>query len=125
ELNRTDGKTDWTSTINGVARERTLIETAKVDVDEALALLQKSKGINGFWEVHRLGEALLTVDKAKAARVAEEAVVRAREGNGAARVTWMGAAGDLAVRAGLTASGTKVLQEAAELAEELPREGDN
>jgi hypothetical protein len=123
ERTRTGGKTTYTATMDAATRDERLMALAAGDIDDALAELEKVPGITGFWEVTRFGERLLAVDQAKAARVAEEAVVRARRGEGDEKVMWLAAAGELAARAGNTAGGWAVLREAAELAEKLPPTG--
>jgi hypothetical protein len=100
EKARTDSKTSWAYLVEAAEREKTLLDTARDDVEEALAALQKVKGDSGFYEVHRLGRRLLEVDKAKAARVAEEAVVRARQLQLPNKVYMLAQAGELAARAG-------------------------
>lgn len=118
EKERTGGKTDYTWLLGRVERERTLFDTARADIDEAVAALQQARGYDGFWETFRLGERLLAVDKAKAARLAEEAAVRARQTEPPAKVWMLADAGTLAVRAGNPA-GRKLIEEAADLAEKL------
>jgi uncharacterized GH25 family protein len=119
EKARTNGKTDFTRLIDRVVREKTLADTAKEDIDEALAVIGALKADDGFAEAIRLGERMLAVDKAKAARLAEEAVVKARQREIPAKVWSLAEAGDLAARAGNAAGGKKVLLEAAELAGKL------
>lgn len=123
EKRRTNGKTDYTRLIDRVHRQKTLFDTAKDDPDEALAMIAALKPDDGFAEAKSTGERMLAVDKAKALRFAEEAVVRARQRDLPARVWSLAEAGDLAVRAGGTAGGKKVLVEAAELASKI--EPDN
>jgi uncharacterized GH25 family protein len=119
EKKRTDGKTDLTYQIEREARAKTLFDTAKEDIDEALALIGALKPDDAFAEAHRLGERMLAMDKAKAARLAEEAAVKARQREIPAKVWSLAEAGDLAARAGNVPGGKKVLAEAAELAAKL------
>lgn len=122
EKKRAGGK-DFTHSIERAGREKTLFDTAKQDIDEALAVLAPVRGDDGFTETMQLGERLLPVDRAKAARVAEEAVVRARQREFPAKLWSLAEAGDLAVRAGNAAGGEKVLLEAADLAGKVSAEG--
>jgi RNA polymerase sigma factor (sigma-70 family) len=115
EKKRTGGKNDYSRFLNEVERERTLLATAREDLDEALASIPKTDR----WDVIQviaIGEKLLKVDKAKALRAAEEAAARARSLDPADRLWPLARAGDLAVRAGNEAGGKKLLAEAAKLA---------
>ena len=127
EKKRTNGQTDYSRLINSAIREKTLFDTAKNDIDEAIATLSTLKVNEGFQEAKQLGERMLAVDKAKAARLAEEAVVRARQREIPAKLWSLAEAGDLAIRAGNAAGGKKILLEAAELAGKLVQddEGSN
>jgi protocatechuate 3,4-dioxygenase beta subunit len=118
EKKRTDGKTDFTHLIERVRREKTLFDTARDDTDEALAVIGGLKADAGFTDAMRVGTQMLAVDKAKALRLAEEAVVKARQREFPAKVWSLAEAGDLAARAG-SAGGKKILAEAAELAAKL------
>ncbi len=119
EKARTSGKTDYSGTLNRAERQKKLVETAKTDIDDAVAVVSALKAEAGFDEAMRVGEALLSVDKTKALRFAEEAVVKARQLEVPQRIWSMARAGDLAVRAGGVAGGKKVLGEAADLAAKL------
>ncbi|MDB5309205.1 MAG: hypothetical protein JWO38_3407 [Gemmataceae bacterium] len=123
EKTRTGGTTDLTRHLERAVRDKTLFDTAKADVDEAVAVLAQVPGEDGFTETLRLGEQLLPVDRAGAARLAEEAVVRARQREFPAKVWALAEAGDLAVRAGNGAGGTKILLEAAALAGKIDAAG--
>ena len=119
EKKRTDGKTDFTWRIDAVERQKTLFATAREDIDEALAIIGGLKTADGFSEALRVSELMLAVDKPKAQRLAEEAVVKARQMELPSRIWSLAQAGDLALRAG-SAGGKKVVIEAAELAAQLP-----
>lgn len=119
EKKRTDGKKDFTHLIDRAERQKTLLDTARTDPDEAVAVVAALKADDGFTEAVRVGERLLAEDKAKALRFAEEAVVKARQRDLPARIWALAQAGDLAVRCGGAAGGKKVLAEAADLAAKL------
>jgi hypothetical protein len=122
---RTNGKTDFSRLINRVIREKSLFDIAKADLDEALAMTQGLKADDGYSEAVRLGERMLAVDKDKAARLAEEAVVRARQLGIPNKLWSLAAAGNLAARAGNAVGGKKVMLEAAGLAEKLTLEANS
>ncbi len=119
EKKRTGGKTDFTYLIDREVRAKALFDTAKDDIDEAIATLGALKPDDGFAEAVRLCELMLAVDKAKAQRLAEEAVVKARQREIPAKLWSLAEAGELAIRAGHPDGGKKVLLEAAELAGKL------
>jgi protocatechuate 3,4-dioxygenase beta subunit len=119
EKKRTDGKTDLTRTLDRAIRVKTLLGLAKDDIDEALAVIGPLSADDGFTAAYQVGQQMLAIDKAKATRLAEEAVVKARQRDIPAKVWSLAQAGDLAARAGNTAGGKKVLLEAAALAEKL------
>ena len=119
EKARTGGKTDYSGTLDRAERQKKFVETAKTDIDDAVAVVSALKAQAGFDEAMRVGEALVGVDKPKALRFAEEAVVKARQLEVPQRIWSMARAGDLAVRAGGVAGGEKVLGEAADLAAKL------
>ena len=109
--------------VNAAEREKTLLETARQDIDEAVASLPKGGGRAEFHEVVGLGRRLLASDPAKAARVAEEAVIRARQIEIPHKVWALADAGELAYRAGNRVGGEKILREAGNLAAKLPADG--
>lgn len=76
EKTRSGGKNDLTRFLDEVERERPLLDTARTDIDEALARIPANDGQER--EILSLGEQLLAVDRAKALRAAEEVAVRAR-----------------------------------------------
>ena len=119
ELTRSGGKNDYTGTLSRAERQKRLVETAKTDIEDAVAVVTALKAEAGFDEAMRVGEALVSVDRPKALRFAEEAVVKARQLELPRRIWSMGRAGDLAVRAGGGVGGMKVLGEAADLAAKL------
>lgn len=123
ERARPGGKTNWGRLVDEAEREKNLFAIAREDPDEAVALLRDVKGDGGFLEVLRLGRRLLEVDRAKAARLAEEAVVRARQMKASEKVWSLAEAGELAARAGNRAGGERVVREAAELSEKLSAGG--
>jgi len=123
EKQRSGGEVDFTYLLERVNREKTLFDLARKDIDEALDLLPKGKDRDAFREVLELGRRLAAVDPAKAQRVAEDAVIRARQMALPERAWSLAQAGELAVRAGRAAGGGKVLAEAADWAEKLGPEG--
>jgi hypothetical protein len=123
ERKRTDGKTDLGYLVDEAERERTLFATAKEDVDEAVTVLRQVKGEWAAHEMLTLGRRLLAVDKAKAARLAEEAAVRSRTLPIPRNVYTLAQAGELAVLAGNKAGGEKLVREAAAQAVKLSPEG--
>lgn len=120
EFKRSNGQVDWRPLVAAEERHRTLMGTAMKDVAAALKSLEGVTGTSGFLEVLDLGERLLASDAGRAARVAEEAVVRARGLESPRRITALAMAGDLLARAGDVAAGRKLIEEAATLAEALP-----
>jgi uncharacterized GH25 family protein len=123
EKQRSAGEVDFTPVLDRVERARTLFELARKDVDEAIDLIPKGKDSSAFSEVLELGKRLAAVDPAKAARVAEEAVLRARQMALPERAWSLAQAGELAIRAGRGAGGRQVLAEAADWAEKLVIDG--
>ena len=119
EKKRTGGKTDLTPYIDREGRLKALFATAKDDPDEAISAIHAMKGGEGFGAALWVGQRMLEVDKAKALRFAEEAVVKARERDLPHRIWSLAQAGDLASRAGNVAGGKKVMVEAGELAGKL------
>jgi protocatechuate 3,4-dioxygenase beta subunit len=119
EKQRSAGEVDFTPVLDRVHRERTLFDLARNDVDEALDLIPKGKDSSAFREVLELGNRLAAVDPAKAERVAEDAVLRARQMALPERAWSLAQAGELATRAGRAAGGRQVLAEAADWAEKL------
>ena len=65
-------------------RERKLFEVAKTDPDEAIAVAPGGNAQQRFEAVYDLAKKLRPVDRAKAGRLAEEAVVRAGRRHAAA-----------------------------------------
>ncbi|QJW99975.1 carboxypeptidase-like regulatory domain-containing protein [Frigoriglobus tundricola] len=118
EKKRTGGKTDFTPRIDRSLREKTLFATARDDIDEALAIIGALKAADGAREATRVGKRMLAVDRAKALRLAEEAVVRARLCEPPEQIGALAEAGDLAVRAG-SAGGKRIIAEAGERAAKL------
>jgi hypothetical protein len=118
EKSRTGGKTDFTRRIESVQQEQTLFATAREDIDEAVGVIAGLDARDGFRAATEVAEQMLPVDKAKARRLAEEAVQKARRYELPSRVWALAEAGDLAARAG-SAGGPKVIAEAAELAAKL------
>ena len=114
EKARPGGK-DYSGTIAAAERKEKLFATAKTDIDEAAALVQGA----GYQEAVDLAERLLPVDKAKAARIAEEAAVLARRSVMPQKVYELAKVSELATEAGNVAGGKKLLSEAADLAEKL------
>jgi hypothetical protein len=123
EQKRSGGGTRWSRIVDEVELRRTLFDTARADPDEAVALLRDVKKEAGFREVIELGERLLTVDKAKAARLAEEAVVRARQFSLPYKIWALTTASQLAARAGNRAGAERIAREAADFGEKLSPEG--
>jgi hypothetical protein len=120
EKTRTKGKVNFTKQLDEEEREKKLARLAGEDLDEALALIPHGKG---RWDVDSLldlGEQFLKSDKAKALRTAEEAAARARALSPGDRAWVLARVGDLAVRAGNTDGGKKLLAEAADLIGGLP-----
>ena len=118
EKKRSGGKTDFTSQIDRALRQKTLFATAREDIDEALAVIGALKGADGAREATRVGRRMLAVDRAKALRLAEEAVAKARQCEPPEQISALVEAGDLAVRAG-AAGGKKIITEAGERATKL------
>jgi carboxypeptidase family protein len=116
---RTNGKTDFTPLVNRAVCAKTLVQVARDDIDEALAMVQQLRARDGFIAAIRAGNAMLPIDKSKSIRFAEEAVVKARQCDSSERVWSLAEAGDLAIRAGNAVSGKKLLFEAADLAAKL------
>jgi hypothetical protein len=123
EQKRSGDGTRWGRIVDEVEVRRTLFDTARADPDEAVALLRDVKKEAGFREVVELGQRLLVVDKAKAARLAEEAVVRARQLALPNKIWALTSASQLAARAGNRAGAERIAREAADFGEKLPPEG--
>lgn len=123
EKKRTEGKADFTDLIDKENRHKTLFDLARKDVDEALEVFRSAKEQDVFREVLDLGQRLAAVDPAKAERLAEEAVVQARQMKLPHKAWSLAQAGELAIRAGNAAGGTKVIAEAADWADKLGNEG--
>jgi RNA polymerase sigma factor (sigma-70 family) len=118
-----EAKGGFPARLKKAEQQRKLLGVAKADPEEALARLAGRKGRGGYDAVYELARELLPTDKAKAGRVAEEAVVRARALNMPERAEALAAAGFLAARCGNVAGGKAVVAEAATLAEPLPADG--
>lgn len=104
---------------------QTAAETiAPTDSEEALALLAQHNDSRTVRVLLSLAERFLSTDPAKAARFAEEAVLRARNLDQPDRTSELARAGALVVRLGLTDAGRKLTEEAAEMAEKFSTEGD-
>jgi 5-hydroxyisourate hydrolase-like protein (transthyretin family) len=97
-------------------------KAADDDPDEALALLSPLQAEHAFEVLLRLAERYAKPDTSKAARFAEEAVVKARARNLPERAWSLAQAGDLVIRLGQPAAGRKLLTEAADLAEQFGTE---
>lgn len=123
EKQRSEGKVDFTYLIDQEHRQRTLFDRARKDIDEALEVLRTARPQDVFREALDLGQRLAAVDPAKAERLAEEAVVRARQMKLPEAVWSLARAGELAIRAGNAAGGAKVIREAADLAEKSGTDG--
>jgi protocatechuate 3,4-dioxygenase beta subunit len=123
ERKRSGGKTDWTGLVERAGRGKALEALAAEDVEEAVAALQKVGGEYGFWDTIGLARRLLPTDPAKAARLAEEAAVKARQLDLPRRTWSLAEVGEVAARAGNPAGGRKLIEEAAALAEKLPAGG--
>jgi protocatechuate 3,4-dioxygenase beta subunit len=118
EKERTDGKLDYTKRVDNAGARKRLLELARTDIDEAVAAITAMSAYDGFFEATRVGRELLATDKAKALRLAEEAVQKARQRELPDKVWSLADAGALAAEAG-GAGGKKILYEAAELAAKL------
>lgn len=118
EKQRTGGKTDYTKRVDTAGARKRLLELARTDIDEAVAAIAAMSASDGFFEATRVGRELLATDQAKALRLAEEAVQKARQRELPDKVWSLAEAGALAASAG-GASGKKILLEAAELAAKL------
>ncbi len=116
------GGRDYSGYVEPVARRKELAATAAADIEEAVAALAGMKG-GAYDEALALARSLLATDKEKAARVAEEVAVRARERKLPEKVLSLADAGELAAQAGNAAGGKKLLGEAADLAEKLDFSG--
>jgi RNA polymerase sigma factor (sigma-70 family) len=125
EKTRTGGKADYSRFLAAAEQERTRLELAAEDLDEALAQIPKGKGRWDVDPVLNLGEHFLKTDKAKALRAAEEAAARARALDPADRAWVLARVGDLAVRSGNAAGGKKLIAEAADLAGKLPADANH
>jgi protocatechuate 3,4-dioxygenase beta subunit len=123
EKKRTDGKTDLSGEIEAALRDRDLLKTATEDVDEAIAVLKPVGDVEGFRQVCALAERLLPDAPDKAARLAEEAVARARGLEEAQRLWTLAQAGELVFRAGNPAGGRKLIEEAVKLAAPVGTDG--
>lgn len=123
ERQRTGGKTNLAHLVDEAERERTLFATAQEDVDEAVTVLRQVKGEWAANEMLTLGRRLLAVDKGKAARLVEEATVRARTLPVPRNVYTLAQAGELAILAGNKAGGEKLIREAAGQAAKLSPDG--
>ena len=121
EKARPGGK-DYSGYLSAEERGDKLFATAVADIDEAVALIQGTKG-DAFASTLALAERLLPVDKAKAARIAEEAAVLARRHGLPDRVYDLARVGELVAKAGNVAGGKKLLAEAADQAEKLDASG--
>ena len=89
-----------------------------------MALIQGTKG-DAYPEALALAGRLLPVDKAKAARIAEESAVLARRYGFPDRVSQLAKVGELVAKAGNVAGGKKLLAEAADLADKLDVSGSD
>jgi hypothetical protein len=95
---------------------------ADEDVDEALGLLSPLQPEPAFEVLLRLGQRYEKADPSKAARFAEEAVVKARALKLPDRAWSLAQVGDLVIRLGQSAAGRKLLTEAADLADQFGTE---
>jgi hypothetical protein len=96
---------------------------AGADAEEAITLLADLDNDAAFTALVRLAERFRTTDPARALRFAEEAVVRARALELPNRAWSLAHAGNLVARLGQQGAGTKLLDEAAALADKLGTEG--
>jgi hypothetical protein len=97
-------------------------KAADDDPDEAITLLSSLPPQPAFEVLLPLAERFAKDDPGKAARFAEEAVVRARAVKLPERASALAQAGDLVVRLGQPTAGRKLLTEAADLAEHFGTE---
>lgn len=123
ERERTDGKVDLTPLLDQAGGGRPLVECAREDPEEALALLKSAGGIEGFRTVCDLAGRLLPAAPVPGLRLAEEAVLRARGLPQANRPWALAQAAELVYRAGRRDAARKLIDEAAALAEPLSAEG--
>jgi len=101
-----------------------LAKIADDDPDEALALLAEMSNLWAYSRAKYLAQRYLTSHPDKAARFAEEAVLRARTLEQPRRMSALADAGSLVVRLGSKDAGLKLIQEAADMAANLGTEDE-
>lgn len=113
----------WSAEIDGkyggTIREAAAQRIAADDPEEAIALLS-ADGSRAHYRLLQTAERLAGSDPGKAMRFAEEAVVTARALNQPARTLALANCGQLVTRLGNQEAGRKLLEEAADLAPQLP-----
>jgi protocatechuate 3,4-dioxygenase beta subunit len=113
----------WSAEIDGkyggTIREAAARRIAEDDPEEAVALLS-ADGSRAHYLLLQTAKRLAASDAAKAIRFAEEAVVTARALNQPARTLALANCGLLVTRLGNQEAGRKLLEEAAEMAPQLP-----
>jgi RNA polymerase sigma factor (sigma-70 family) len=123
EKARTGGKVNLSPLLDEGGGGRPLIEVARDDPEEAVALLRSAGGAEGFRTLCGLAGQQLPDAPRPALRLAEEAVTRARGMDQSARPWALAQAGELVYRAGKEDAGRKLIEEAAKLAEPLGHDG--
>jgi protocatechuate 3,4-dioxygenase beta subunit len=100
-----------------------LVEVAKTDVDEALTLVAERDAKDALRQLQALARQFKDSDAEKAARFAEEALVRARALDQPDRSCFVAELGNLLVELGEADAGRKVLDEAVEMTSSLAATG--
>jgi hypothetical protein len=98
-------------------------QIAQSDIEEAMSLIAE-EGPRAQYLYQEVAQHLASVDRAKALRLAEEAVVRARAEDQPRRAGALAEGGELLVRLGSIEAGRKILEEAAEMASKMGHTGN-
>ncbi|MGL4420365.1 MAG: MSCRAMM family protein [Gemmataceae bacterium] len=110
EWTRSKGKTDYNRNLRYGYPPEKLLDLAKKDLDDLIAVMNEDQSWRGRHEFHRLAEILIPVDKSKALRVTEEMAVQVRVSPQSFPNLQLAMAGMLAIQAG--GKGERLLAEA-------------
>jgi len=99
-------------------------KTAETDLDEAIAVLSEEPRLS-FYLLKRLADRFAASHPDKALRLAEEAVLRARGMDQAAKISCMAEVAPLIARLGHEDAARKLISEAADLAEKMQDSDSN
>jgi len=120
QTHQKDGSDALLKRFERIVETSKLLDIAKADPEEAIALLASRKGSEGYHATIRLASQLRPIDAKKALRICEEAVLRARGLDMPDRVAYLAESGYVVARSGNREGGKAIIIEAADMAEKLP-----